>query len=311
MKRTTPPSATPKPAARIEPSAESAALALREGAVLMTPVVEWLLRHGVAYPAFVEMLKGVFVDVARSELQRGDTPATQSALSVLSGVHRKDVRTLMDVDAVPRGVPRPPLSSQVYTRWLSDRRFRAADGRPRKLPRSGEGRTFESLCRELSSDVHPRAVLDELLRLGHVALEGDDVVAASGAFVPAPQLEAMTALFSANAADHLAAAVSNITLEGPRFLEQSIYADGLRPESIASLHDVARAAWAQAFDAVVNHARDRVDADMTSDGDQRMRFGVYFYNTAVPSAEAPANTAKGKKRAPSAATRPKARRRTL
>jgi hypothetical protein len=177
------------------------------------------------------MLKTVFVDAARAELERGATTPTQSALSLLSGVHRKDVRALDQEGAAPRPPRRPPLASLVFTRWLSDRRYRLADGAPRPLPRTGMRRSFETLCRELSHDVHPRSVLDELLRLGLVALDGERVVVVATSFVPSERLDELTALFSANAADHLAAAVNNLTLPGPPFLEQSIYADGLAPGS--------------------------------------------------------------------------------
>lgn len=307
MKRASPKSPPPAAPARVQPSAAHAELALREGAVLMAPVAEWLLRHGVAYPAFAEMLKGVFLEAARAELARGEVKPTQSALSLVSGVHRKDVRTLEDAPAAQRVVARPPLSSQVFTRWLTDRRYRRADGQPRALPRTGEGRSFEALCRELSSDVHPRTVLDELLRLGHVGVDGDKVVVLASAFVPAPRLDEMTALFSASAADHIAAAVSNITRDGPKFLEQSIYADGLTPASIAALHDASRAAWANAFQAVVTQARARVDADAASDGEQRMRFGVYFYSEPAAVPAAPAEPAP-RRRASRAPARPEIRR---
>lgn len=278
MKRAPPDPHALAAAHRVQPSAENAELALREAALLMAPLARWLLRHGVSYTAFAESLKVVFVEAARGELAHGPERATQSALSMLSGVHRKDVRALEQAPRAAHAHPRPPLASQVFTRWMTDARYRGADGKPRPLARSGARRSFETLCRELSTDVHPRTVLDELLRLGLVELADERLVPVAAAFVPAPRLDEMTALFSANAADHLAAAVSNLTLEAPKFLEQSIYADGLTPESIALLHRSARTAWAAAFEAVVTQARERVDLDTTSDGDLRMRFGVYFYS---------------------------------
>lgn len=286
MKRASPKSPSLTLSQQGRPSAAHAELALREAEALMMPVARWLLRSGVSYPAFADMLKSVFLSAARGELERGDANPTQSALSLLSGVHRKDVRSISEAPRSSRATPRPTLSSQVFTRWLSDRRYRAANGAPRVLPRTGERRSFESLCRELSNDVHPRTVLDELLRLGHVGLEGENVVVLATAFVPSPHLDEMTALFAASASDHMAAAVSNITLDAPSFLDQSIYADGLSQESIALLHDVARKAWAQAFDSVVTQARERVGHDADADANLRMRFGVYFYSEpAHPSAD--------------------------
>lgn len=282
----------PAPATRtaLPPSEETAALALREAAVLLAPVARWLLRSGVSYGAFATLLKTVFVDAARAELERGGAAPTHSALSVLSGVHRKDVRAIAEAPREPaalspRGVP---LASQVYTRWLTARRYRDRDGHPRALPRSGAGVTFEALAREVSVDVHPRTVMDELLRLGLVTLEGDLLIPVSLSFLPSRRLDELTALFAANAADHMAAAVNNLTTDAPRYLEQSVFADGLGAASVADLHELARAAWQEAFEAMVKEARKRVAADdgLPPAEQHRMRFGVYFYGEPQPAAAA-------------------------
>lgn len=266
------------PKAGAQPSAELAALALREAAVVMAPLALWLLRSGVSYPAFAEMLKPVFLEAARGELERSHTTATQSALSMLSGVHRKDVRSFESSPRSSQASLRPSLPSQVFTKWLSDARYRGADGKPRALLRSGAGRTFESLCRALSSDVHPRTVLDELLRLGLVSVDGDRVAVLANAFVPAAQLDEVTALVSANVADHIAAAVSNLTTKAPKSLEQSVFADGLTADSVALLHHTARGLWEKAFETIVTQAQQRVELDADPGGDMRMRFGVYFFS---------------------------------
>lgn len=295
MKRVSPKSPTTVPSATTRPSAAHAELALREAETLMAPVAQWLLRSGVSFPAFSELLKNVFLKAAVQELQHGETKPTQSALSLLSGVHRKDVRAILEAPDSTRAVPRPSTASQVFTRWITDRRFRAADGKPRRLPRAGERRSFESLCRELSNDVHPRTVLDELLRLGHVGIDGEHVLVLVDAFVPAPHLGEITALFASNASDHMAAAVANITQDGPKFLEQSIYADGLTAESITLLHETARQAWALAFEAVVTRARDRVNRDADSDGNLRMRFGTYFFSETASASAVPADASAAKR----------------
>lgn len=295
MKRAPPANRPPRAAPRVQPSAEHAALALREVATLMAPLAAWLLRHGVAFPAFAEALKPVFVEAARGELGRASAEPTQSALSMLSGVHRKDVRALSEAPAEaaaahPRGVP---LASQVYTRWLSAKRYRGRDGQPRALPRSGPGITFETLAREVSVDVHPRTVMDELLRLGLIEAEGDVLMPAAPSFTPSRQRDELTGLFAANAADHMAAAVHNLTTDAPRYLEQSVFADGLGADSVELLHEMAREAWQRAFEDMVKAARKRVARDdaLPQDEQQRMRFGIYFYSE--PQAAAPADAQAG------------------
>jgi hypothetical protein len=278
MKRPAPANPQSKATLRIQPSAETASLALPAAAELLIPVASWAIRSGVGYPAFAEMLKRVFVAAARRELEAAGSGTSQSALSILSGVHRKDVRTIMAGQEPRRALPRPSVPAQVYTHWLTGKRWRDRQGQPKPLPRTGAGMSFEKLCRECSIDVHPRAVLDELLRLGLVKLDGERVVPLVGSFVPAPHLDELTGLFAANAGDHIAAAVHNLTAAAPPFLEQSVYADGLTQDSIDILHIHARTLWAKAFESMVGKARQRVDGDRSSDGIERMRFGAYFYS---------------------------------
>lgn len=269
--------------ASVKASEERSALALREAAMLMQPVVQWLLRSGVNYGAFANLLKAVFVNVARQELQRGGSKDTHSALSVLSGVHRKDVRALAEAGPATTPPQRSiSLASQVFTRWLTDARYRDRGGHPRSLARSGHRTSFESLARDISSDIHPRTVLEELIRLGLVTLEGDTVVPAARAFVPSRKLDEMTALFAATTADHLAAGVHNLTTEEPRFLEQSIFATGLSKVSVDTLHETAREIWSQAFEKMMNEGRQCIGADGDVQDPHRMRFGLYYYSESTP-----------------------------
>jgi hypothetical protein len=263
---------------------QRAEVVLRQSLSLMTPVVRWLLRSGVQYGAFATALKQVFVEVANDELQRSDKKTTDSALSVLSGVHRKDVRAISGASGEP-ALKSISLASQVFTLWLTAARYRDASGKPRALPRLGEKRSFEALAREVSTDVHPRTVLDELERLGLVRVQGETVELNADSFVPATDHGELAALLAANTADHLAAAVHNLTTTQPRFLEQSVFADGLSERSVQELHDIARALWADAFQRMVDEATARCKADDERPDRHRMRFGVYYYDEPSGSKE--------------------------
>ncbi len=285
-----------EPAAALErtvPSEETAARSLRHAATIMSPIARWLLRNGVSYGAFADSLKAVFLDAARHELAASGATPTFSALSMLSGVHRKDVRTLETASpdtSAPLAGRSIPLSSLVYTRWTTSRRYRAREGQPKALRRSGKAPSFESLSRELSQDVHPRTVLDELLRLGLVGLtdDGETVVPVSLGFTPTTQLEELTALVAANTADHLSAAVHNLAGGTPTFLEHSVFADGLGAESIGVLRQHALALWLADLEKMVASATHRVGLDdsVPAESQHRMRFGVYFYSEPQSTARA-------------------------
>ena len=269
-----------------DPADQRARVVLRAALALLVPLARWLVHNGVPYSSFAPALKSVFVEAARRELADSGGKQTDSALSVLSGVHRRDIRGL-DNDAHVQAQPKAPsVASQVFTRWLADDQLRDKSDQPMVLPKSGAAPSFESLARQVSSDVHPRTLLAEMQRLGLVRVQGDQVQLDAQAFVPQRGFDDMVELFAANAADHLAAAVHNLRGDGDKLLEQSVFASGLSPRSTQQLGVLARRLWRSAFQQMVREATPRYQQD--SQGTQasmRMRFGVYYY--AEPLRDAP------------------------
>lgn len=285
--------ATP-PSSHSPPPSSQPTLVLDRVLRVLRPLVRLLLRNGVTYTVLVAALKRVFLDAARAELQSRGMAATDSAITLLCGVHRRDVRNLSRAEAIPdaanatsAAAPNASatlplgLAAQVVARWINDAAFIDAQGAPRVLPRSGEGSNFDALVHSVSSDVRPRAVLDELLRLG-VAHETPEGVALEGSgFAPRQGFEELSDLFAANLQDHAAAAVANLQGEAS-FLEQAVFVDDITAESAQQLHQVSVLAWKQALKTVMQEAQERFDNDATQANattrTHRARFGVYFYS---------------------------------
>jgi hypothetical protein len=254
---------------------------------LMKPVVRLLLRHGVTYSGFAAALKQVFVDVARVELAERRMPLTDSAVTLLSGVHRRDVRQLTRELADSPLRPKEPLSlaAQVVARWMNEAVFLDAEGAPRTLPRGAEPGGFDELVAGVSSDVRPKAMLDELLRLGVVDTREDGIALHGNGFAPRQGLPELLTITEQNLHDHLAAAVAN--LDGRQnFLEQAVFVDEITAQSAERLQEVSVLAWKQAFKTVMAEAQARFDDDARSasatDRQHRARFGVYFYSDKEP-----------------------------
>jgi hypothetical protein len=255
-----------------------------EAAVLrvMRPLVRLLVRHGVTYPAFAAALKRVFLDAATDELSARGMAHTDSALSLLSGVHRRDVRTLTrapqrSASARPRSDAPLSLVGEVVARWIGDAAYQDRRRRPRTLQRA----EFDAMVAAVSSDVRGRAMLDELLRLGAVTEGEDGITLSSSGFAPREGLVEMSELFAANLADHAAAAAANLQGEA-NFLEQAMYLDRISPASVQRLQRVAKQAWVRALPPVLAEAQACSDADGADahapDSGHRVRFGVYFYS---------------------------------
>ncbi len=140
---------------------------------IFRPLVRILLRNGVACNAVTEVVRRAFVDVANAEFGLQGKPPTQARISVLTGLHRKEVSRLLKeqgTDVLPPEARRNRAAS-VLGAWLRDPEFHDELGQPRPLPLSGEG-SFADLCKRHSGDMKPGSIADELLAAG--ALEKAD-----------------------------------------------------------------------------------------------------------------------------------------
>jgi hypothetical protein len=61
---------------------------------LLRPLVKLLTAQGLTYPMLADLLKQIYVDVAVREFALGEAAPTDSRVSLLTGVHRKDVKRL-------------------------------------------------------------------------------------------------------------------------------------------------------------------------------------------------------------------------
>jgi hypothetical protein len=251
---------------------------------LLRPLVRLLISRGISYPMLAEMLKNIYVEVADRAFRLENAPPTDSRVSLLTGVHRKDVKRLRaapqaDAQTVPEAVA---LGAQLVAAWTTRREFRDAKGRPRRLPRlaSHGPHSFESLVESLSKDIRPRSVLDEWLRLGVVALDGEDrVVLRTAAFVPRSGDAEKAFYLGHNVHDHLAAAVHNVLGEGDAFFERSVHYDALDPASVEKIAALASEAGMKALQRVNRKAMDYEAHDRKlQDPKARITFGIYFYS---------------------------------
>src|SRR5262249_52792203 len=137
-----------------------------------------LIAGGVPYQAASQALKRAYVEAAQRHF--ADEADSDSRLSLLTGIHRKEVRRLAQPEADEWG-PQSVVSfaSGVHAAWTLRPEWRGADGLPRALPRRGSD-SFDALVKTITRDVRPSAVLAELLRLGYAEPGPDDTVRVAG-----------------------------------------------------------------------------------------------------------------------------------
>lgn len=252
---------------------------------MLRPLVRLLIARGMTYPMLAELMKDIYVSVAERDFPLPGREPTDSRISLLTGVHRKDVRRLrtgapVDDSAMPNSVA---LGAQLAAAWTTRREFRDARGHPRPLARlasQGGRRSFEALVASVSKDIRARPVLDEWLRLGIVDIDSEDrVVLRTSAFVPAHGLDEKAFYFGHNVHDHIAAAAHNLKGEGAPFLERSVHYDALDEASVAQLAKLAESAGMNALRKVNVEAQSaEARGRRLTSVKHRITFGIYFYS---------------------------------
>lgn len=279
------PGEKPDPAQPVAPAA-----LLKAVRRLLRPLVRLMMRAGVTFPVLTDTLRQLFVEVAEQEILLDPKSRTDSRISLLSGVHRKEIKRLR---SLPRDVAETPevvtLASQIVARWLGSASFAGPDGQPRILPRLAQPAdaaecqpAFEDLVLSVTTDVRPRAVLDDLISHGVVTLlDGDQVRLNTQAFIPRPGGSEQLFYFARNLHDHVAAASANITSGKPPFFDRSVHYDDLTQAQADALRAFAREVAMRALLEVNRKALDLLEDPATggtdSDERQRVNLGIYLF----------------------------------
>lgn len=135
----------------------------------MAPLVRILLKNGISFREFAEVLKAVFVEVAERDLCMPGRQPSQARVAILTGLTRKEVAKIRATLASGEYVETSNLNriTRVLEAWHTDPEYTGAYGLPIELRFEGsaDSVTFASLVKKHSGDMSPRAMLDELLRI--------------------------------------------------------------------------------------------------------------------------------------------------
>ncbi|MGR2912828.1 DUF6502 family protein [Acidithiobacillus ferrivorans] len=258
---------------------------------ILRPLIRYLIGQGWTYGALADALKMVYVAEAGQHYgEAAGRPLTDSRISLLTGIHRKEVKRLRLL--LEEHGERPMLrhganiAAQMVAAWVSMAEYTDPAGQPRPLPlRSEASPSFEGLARRVKADMRPRAILDELGRVG-VTQEQEGVVHLLRVAYISDLPEDQVAFLGENVGDHLRSAVHNLE-GGEPFLERALYFDALP----AAVLEEARPEIYRMSERLLREAHQRLNAAESPEGPQRrLRLGVYYYeeDAAVKPTEEPA-----------------------
>jgi len=140
---------------------------------LLRPLIRILLRHGITYAELSEVVKSVYVSIAANEFRVPGKKMSKARIAIVTGLTRKEVQRISENSTKELLAPKTNLSriGRVLSGWHTDPDFTGPYGMPLEIRYDSDNpadATFTKLVQRYSGDMTPRAMLDELLRVGAV-----------------------------------------------------------------------------------------------------------------------------------------------
>jgi hypothetical protein len=256
---------------------------------LLKPLVRMALKNGLLFPDFSEALKMAYVDVAAKQMKgAGVSEPTEEGILLIANVEKSDVTAILagghDVGYGREAQDWSPIPLLLGA-WHTDPKYSGPYGvlRDLEFATAPDGPpSFSDLARATCPNISPRALFDELLRIGAIEEVGAGFFRAiKRSYVPDP--------LSVPSILNLARVVHNLseTLEfNLRAIEER--GQGRMERSIYTAHGIPRSEYSsfQKYIALRGQAfADDIDNWITARDIKRtqetMQIGVGFYHYVV------------------------------
>jgi len=211
---------------------------LRAARETLRPIVRRMLACGVPFGRVEARIRELFVELAEQDFTIPGRTQTDSRISLLTGINRKEVRRIRAADgrqSGPKSFTRNIAASLVSV-WLTDPQAVDSAGLPKAVPyQSKRGASFVKFARKATADLPPRAILDELVRTGAVELlEGKTVALRSDAYVPKLGQPEKLEMLAEDPAELIDTMLRNIFEEGgDLFLQRKVSYDNVGSDGLS------------------------------------------------------------------------------
>src|SRR4051812_1233677 len=142
---------------------------------VLRPLVRILVRAGVRYDEFLDLIRRVYVETAVRDGLGDGVPLTRSRVSISTGVARRDVDRFIDKedDMPPMGKSMTRSLMEVLHEWHTNPHFVGPYGIPLELELGQtKSRGFQELINYVNPSIEAKDALEELVRLRAVVRSG-------------------------------------------------------------------------------------------------------------------------------------------
>jgi hypothetical protein len=256
---------------------------------LLRPLIRILLKNGIPYGAFVDIAKPIFVETATEMIENEGKKSTNTRISTVTGLTRKEVQRLKDEGDINDvwAFDRYNRAARVVAGWVRDTRFSDRQGQPAILPYDEGAASFHALVTAFSGDIPARTILEELLEAGVVKRLNDGrIQLLSRAYIPAGNQAEKLGILGSDVAGLINTIAHNIYMQNEKpFFQRKVYYDNLPDEVIPRLHllveERGQALIEDLDQWMSSHDRD-TNPDIDGSGRKAAGIGIYYFENEPP-----------------------------
>jgi len=246
---------------------------------LLRPLVRILIRNGVSYGALAEVARELYVDVAFREFKPDGKKPTDSRVSALTGLSRKEVKRLRElkVSGAETRQKRYSRAVRVISGWMNDRRFHDDGGKPSVLALEGKRKSFELLVKDYSGDIPTMAMLGMLEEAGSIKLKDNKVSLVRRAFIPGDDDADKIRILGSDVFELISTIDHNLTSEPEQLrFQRKVSYDNIDPAALGKLRKLS-ARKAQTLLEQLDRQFSEHELDDESSRGESISLGIYFY----------------------------------
>lgn len=210
---------------------------------ILRPLMRILLRNGIACGSFEEMARKAYVDEAFAQAQRNNSKATVSSVSAETGLSRKEVKRLKEIETSDSKNTEQKYNRaiRVISGWLNDPQYVHAEGNPRALSVDGSGTSFASLVKHYSGDIPTKAMLKLLESSNCVEVKEGLVHLVKNAYVPGSDPKEVIRILGKDTSELINTIDHNLTTdEASKWFQRKVSNPRVRTDALPAFKEFSR-----------------------------------------------------------------------
>ena len=251
---------------------------------VLKPLVRIMLRNNIPFGAFSDLARRAYVEVATDDFKVEGRKQSNSRISTITGLSRKEVKRLQELEEEKDDelIQKYNRAARVVYGWVHDENYQLKEGVTKALVFDGEPLSFSTLVKTYSGDVPPRAVLDELCRVGVVEIDDQQVIhLVSRAYIPKDGVNEKIHYLGTDVSALLNTMDRNIYQpELPPFFQRKVYYDNLPEEAVDEIKQMINENGQKLLEQIDKtmafHDRD-ANPDSKGSGRRAIGVGLYYF----------------------------------